>query len=226
MRIPRIDHYDTSMEEETIEVSDFQFEPRHYDLGNDKQKFKYISTIERMCRSSKEYKDLIAYLRNSLGMSFCSFFHKVNQKNFDKARIRIEIHHEPFTLYDIVAVVLNHRLDEGEDHDMLTICDEVMKLHYMGYVGLIPLSTTVHELVHSGKLFIPLQFIDIGFNNFYSTYKETIKGMDGLCDMLQAKVALSKQFEENPDEFMAILKKKYIYVVNDGYDSIPDKIIK
>ena len=57
MRIPRIDHYDTSMEEETIEVSDFQFEPRHYDLGNDKQKFKYISTIERMCRSSKEYKD-------------------------------------------------------------------------------------------------------------------------------------------------------------------------
>lgn len=226
MRIPKITHYDTSTDEETIEVSQLDFEPRFYDLGNDKQRFKYISTIEKLCRSSLEYKDLIDYLKTSLDMNFCSFFHKVNRRNFGKARIRIEIHHEPFTLYDVVAIVLNNRLDNGEETDMFSICDEVMKLHYQGMVGLLPLSETVHELVHSGKLFIPLQFIDIGFNEFYNRYKETIQGMDGLSDMLQAKVALSKQFAENKDEFMAILKKKYIYVLNEGYDSIPDAIKK
>lgn len=212
------------MEKDTIELNDLCLEGKFYDLGNEKQKFKYIATIERLCRSSFEYKELIAYLRENLGMHFCSFFHKVSKNNFNKTRIRIEIHHEPFTLYDIVAVVLNNRLDKGIATDMLTICDEVMGLHYEGCVGLLPLSETIHELVHSGKLFIPLQFIDIGFNEFYNRYKMTIKNMDGLSDMLQMKVHLSKEFADNPKEFLSILKKKYIYVLNKGYDTIHEPI--
>ena len=117
-------------------------------------------------------------------------------------------------------------MDNGEPYDMFTICDDVMRLHYEGKVGLIPLSETVHELVHSGKIFIPLQFIDIGFNDFYNEYMDTIKGMDGLTDMLNAKVALSKEFAKDPDQFTSILKKKYTYVANQGYDAIPEKIEK
>ena len=57
-------------------------------------------------------------------------------------------------------------------------------------------------------------------------YMDTIKGMDGLTDMLNAKVALSKEFAKDPDQFTSILKKKYTYVANQGYDAIPDKIEK
>lgn len=46
--------------------------------------------------------------------------------------------------------------------------------------------------------------------------------MPGLFDMFRAKVELSAQFKQNPDEFMSILKKKYIYVMNEGYENIPD----
>jgi hypothetical protein len=226
MRVPKITKYDDKIDKVTIEVDKLMFEPKFYDLGNERQKFKYISTIEKLCRSSLEYKEFIEYLRNTLGMDFCSFFHKVSRKNFPKAKIRIEIHHEPFTLYDIVAIVLNYRLDNDLPHDMLTIAEEVMKLHYEGKVGLIPLSETVHELVHNGKLFIPLQFIDIGFNDFYNEYKQTIKDMDGLTDMLQAKIHLSKEFAENPKEFISILRKKYIYVIGEGHGDELEHITK
>lgn len=226
MRLPKITKYNSNIDKETVEINEFNFEPKFYDLGNEKQKFKYISTIERLCRTSLEYKDLIEYLKTSMGMNFCSFFHNVSKNNFGKTRIRIEIHHEPFTLYDIVAIVLNDHLDNDEPTDVMSICNEVMKLHYEGKIGLLPLSQTVHELVHSGKIFIPLQFIDIGFNDFYNQYKLTIKNMDGLNEMLQAKLHLSKQYAENPDEFISILKKKYIYTVNSDYSNIPDYVKK
>jgi len=35
------------------------------------------------------------------------------------------------------------------------VADEVLKLHFDGFVGIVPLSSTVHELVHSGKIKIP-----------------------------------------------------------------------
>ena len=226
MRLPKVTKYDDSVDTEVVHLEPIQFEPKFYDLGRDKDKFKYITTIEKMCRASMEYRDLIEFLRVNMGMNFCSFFHNVSR---DKAsgshnRIRIEIHHEPFTLYDITAIILNNRIDSGEPTDMLSICDEVMQCHYEGIVGLLPLSQTVHELVHSGKLFVPLQFIDEGFNEFYNRYNITIKNMDGLSDMLAAKVRLSKQFAENREEFISILRKKYIYVINHGYESTPETL--
>lgn len=215
MRIPKITKYDNNITKEEVDIPDLDINRKFYNLGNEKDKFKFITTIEKLCRTSLEYKELITYLKNGMQMNFCGFFHKIKKDDFGKTRIRIELHHEPFTLYDIVAIVVNKMCDETDEPiDMFDVCDEVMRLHYEGKVGLIPLSTTAHELVHSGKLLIPLQFIDIGFNDFYNEYKETIKGMDGLCELLDAKVALSKKYQENPEEFIGILRKKYIYVVN------------
>jgi hypothetical protein len=224
MRLPKIQQYDKNITKEIVEINDLTFEPKFYDLGKDKDKFKFITTVEKLCRTSMEYYDLINFLRINMGMDFCSFFHKVSKNAYGKTRIKVEIHHEPFTLYDIVAIILNNRLDNNESVDMFDIANEVMECHYEGIVGLLPLSVTVHELVHSGKLFIPLQFIDEGFNIFLNRYYGTIKNMDGLTDMLEAKIRLSKKYAENPDEFIGILKKKYIYVVNDGYDSCPKKL--
>ena len=226
MRVPKITHYDTSIDKETVEIGNLSFEPRFYDLGREKDRHKYITTVEHLCRSSMEYHDLISYLKLSLGMTFCSFFHKISRDGYGKTRIRIEVHHEPFSLYDIAAIILMDRVDNAKSTDMYQVANEIMECHYEGIVGLIPLSVTVHQLVHSGKLFIPLQYIDPGFNEFYNRYKLTINKMDGLQEMLEAKVKLSKQFAENPKEFISVLRKKYIYVVNTEYDSTPEKIKK
>lgn len=220
MRLPRITKYDSSIEKETVNLKQIEYGRKYYDLDNDKDRFKFISTVERICRSSMEYKQLIEFLKVNMNMNFCSFFHNVSRNINGTAKVRIEIHHEPFTLYDIVAIILNDRIENEKYISIFDIADEVMEVHYKGYVGLVPLSETVHELVHNGKIFIPLQFIDEGFNLFYRKYKKTIDNMDGLCDLLQAKVRLSKEYAKNPDEFISILKKRYIYILNEGYEPL------
>jgi hypothetical protein len=40
--------------------------------------------------------------------------------------------------------------------------------------------------------------------------------------MFKTLQVIEKHFKQNPDEFMSILKKKYIYVMNEGYENIPD----
>ena len=110
---------------------------------------------------------------------------------------------------------------DNERINMMDIAEEVMGLHYDGYVGLVPLSQTVHELVHSGAMFIPLQFIDEGFNTFYLRYKDYIE--EPLKQMLITKLNLSKDYAADPDQFTEILRKKYIYVVNDNYESVPER---
>lgn len=220
MRMPRITKFDTNIDKETIELKQIDYGSKFYNFDIDKDRFKFITTVERICRASMEYKQLIEFLKVNMNMNFCSFFHNVNRNGNGFSKVRIEIHHEPFTLYDIVAIILNHRLANEKFISMFDIADEVMEMHYRGYVGLLPLSETIHELVHSGKIFIPLQFIDEGFNQFYLKYKRVIDDMDGLTDLLEAKVTLSKQYAENPEEFISILKKKYIYVINEGYDIV------
>lgn len=220
MRLPRITKYDSSIEKETVNLKQIEYGRKYYDLDNDKDRFKFISTVERICRSSMEYKQLIEFLKVNMNMNFCSFFHNVSRNINGTAKVRIEIHHEPFTLYDIVAIILNNRIENEKYISIFDIADEVMEVHYKGYVGLVPLSETVHELVHNGKIFIPLQFIDEGFNLFYRKYKKTIDNMDGLCDLLQAKVRLSQEYAKNPDEFISILKKRYIYILNEGYEPL------
>jgi hypothetical protein len=75
MRLPKVTHYDDSVDSEVVHLEAIQFESKFYDLGRDKDKFKYITTIEKMCRASMEYRDLIEFLRVNMGMNFCSFFH-------------------------------------------------------------------------------------------------------------------------------------------------------
>lgn len=227
MRVPKIRNYQGSAPETVVELEELEAPRAFYNLSNKRDKDKFIKTTESIVRSSLEYRELIDYLRTKMGMNFCSFFHNVSREMYKNAKFSIEIHHGPFTLYDIVSVVLHQHQMMSDDYtqfEMLDIAEEVMELHYRGYVGLVPLSTTVHELVHSGKIFIPLQFIDDGFLKFYQIYKESIMDMEGLADILDANVALSKDFEKDPKHFMSILQKKYIYVIDQGGNQIPDPV--
>ena len=75
-----------------------------YNLADEKSYNKLLSRIEKCCRSSYEYRALINYLRNFAEMDKCSFMKYIT--NAESKEIRIEIHHEPITLYDIVSIVI------------------------------------------------------------------------------------------------------------------------
>lgn len=164
------------MGKRAIKISKF-LTPEHYEysvtIENDKAKDKFIKRVERIVRSSKEYKDYISFLRDNMNMAKCAFFNNVSNK--DTKRVKIEIHHTPFTLYDIVSAVVDRWIAEAVPLNDLYIADEVMELHYNNKVGLIPLALTIHQVVHKSTGFIiPLNLVSGNFATFANEYNDYI----------------------------------------------------
>lgn len=184
----------------------------------DKDKRKFIERTKRIVRSSKEYKDYIRYLKENMDMDRCVFFKKVKH-NSDNA-IKIEVHHEPFTLDDIVRTVINKQLAEGRKLNDLDVANEVMELHYNDMVGLVPLSETIHELVHSdtNKVFVPLNMVYGNFNKFFELYQDYME--DDILTRLEFKIDQTKNMTEDAFDALAV---EYEYLEVDGVD-LPEKV--
>lgn len=215
MRIPKISNYSSISDKETLFIPETEFDKPSYIMYNEKTRSKFIKSVEKIIRSSLEYREFISYLRAELGMNFCMFFNNVSRD--DIKNIGIEIHHIPFSLFDIVNIVLRKYETEELTIDPLVIADEVMRLHYEGKVGLVPLSITVHELYHRGDLFIPLQYVDKGFILFYQEYKDYMKEYE---EMLKRLIVMSRNFNLNEN---TILKKHLIYLDPEGYNQVPQQ---
>lgn len=209
MRLPNIQNYQNSNIIETLKIKDIPEVDRRCTIMSDKDKIKRIKEIEKIVRSSMEYRQYISFLRDKMDMDRCRYFKKVSNEN--NRKISIEIHHEPFSLFDITQTVLNKYIYNDLDINVLKISEEIMKIHYQNMVGLIPLSVTVHELVHRGDIFIPLQETYGNFKEFIKTYERFID--PELFDMLRVKLKMSKELVELD---MSILEKKYRYIEVDG----------
>jgi hypothetical protein len=209
MRLPKLENYKKEGKIKNVKLKDFPKVERFVNIMNERDKVKLIKTIETICRSSKEYKEYIAYLKKEIDMTQCSFFHKVSNK--EGRKVRIEIHHEPFTLYDITHIILEKWIQTGETLNPILIAEEVMKVHYQGRVGLIPLSLTVHNLVHEGKVFIPLQCLYGNYIEFMKEYDQYIT--QDLKEMLHTKLRMSKDLSTQD---LSILEKSYVYLEVDG----------
>jgi hypothetical protein len=102
-----------------------------------------------------EMKNYIQFLKKEMDMSSCAILGRVKSGDW----VTIELHHYPFTLFDIVDAV--HRRHEKENLSLsqMAICKEVVELHYRNLVGLVPLAKTMHELYHKGKLEIDIRSV-------------------------------------------------------------------
>ena len=183
--------------------------PRLPVITTDKQRFKLIQTIERLVRRNFDYKDIIKYLRDFIDMNQCEFY-----ENFKagKRRGMIEIHHAPFDLFTITDVVMSKFEKEEGYISELPVADEVLRLHYEGVIGLIPLSITCHQLAHDGKLIIPLNCVYGRFVEFTKRYYDEL-GEERL-EVLKDNIALTKNAKRSD---FNILNIQYIYTEVDGY---------
>lgn len=174
-----------------------------FSIECDKEKTKFIKMVEKFIRNSYEYGELRNYLSVEMDMNHCSFFEGVT--TYDNRRMKIEIHHAPMTLYDITEVVISKHYAEYKTLNIYKIAQEVMEIHYRGLVGLIPLSETVHELVHNGIVFIPVNYVYGYVSKFIDEYGIYID--KEMMTALRKNMDASKEFIRTPD----ILKPKYVY---------------
>lgn len=149
-----------------------EYDIEDYDLSNPKILHKFLTQVEYVCRKSRCYKKFIQFLKDQCDMNKCSFYKNLN--GISTSEIKIHMHHEPLTLYDIVNIIYNKRLQNHESLSEFQIAKEVMYNHYKMMIGLIPLSETVHELVHNGFLFIPTTSVFGYYKKFYEDYEPFI----------------------------------------------------
>ena len=135
----------------------------------DKDFKKYIQDVEKEVRSSIEYRRAIRYLKENMGMNESAFMDGIASDSDNK--ISIELHHSPFTLFDISLIVFNKRLFYGESLELQATAKEVTKLHYYLVVGLVALTKTEHELVHNSYLFVPADKVLGDYGKFITYYK-------------------------------------------------------
>lgn len=192
-----------------------QYNLYDYDLNDEKSFQKYIRAVEMSVRGSYEYKAMIKYLREYVDMNQCAFYK--NLSNADSTKIHIEIHHEPLSLYDIAIIVYNKRSAYNEPLDEELVAKEVMYHHYNMMVGLIPLTETVHQLVHASYLFVPTTAV-------YGKYREFVNAYEPY--MLPEQLETLEHIEEatktyNGQDAETLLSKHFIYVDPTGAYNLP-----
>lgn len=144
------------------------------DTNDEKELEKYLKYLKTYIRGSLEYSKMMNFLKRKRRMNRC--FYLPNVKQYNGSKTKVEVHHAPFTMFEIIQTVIRRRIAEGERIFPTDIKDEVDALHYDGKVGLVSLSTTTHELIHSENvpqdLFVPIQNLDFGDPTlFYEEYK-------------------------------------------------------
>lgn len=192
------------------------FDGEQYDFLNDKDFAHYIADLERTVRNSFEYRSLINYLKNTEGMDVCSFLDNVSSR--DNTKVKIEIHHSPLTLYDICLTVFKRRQRNHKDLNINAVAEEVMWLHYAGWVGLIPLSETVHAMVHNQYIFIPTNVVRGNYKLFINAYYNDID--PEVLDCIDNAEQATKEYNGKQ---MELFNNHKIYVNNNGSYALPKK---
>ena len=85
---------------ELPEIEDTQ----NYDLNNPKDLERFIKDVKSEVRTSFEYRELIRYLKEYAGFDRSGISQNIS--NSDGSKVKIEIHHYPFTLYDSILSTL------------------------------------------------------------------------------------------------------------------------
>lgn len=165
---------------------------------------KTIKYIEKLIRNSFEYRNYIKYLKTTLDISSCTFYEGYSISN----GLNIEIHHSPLTLYEYVETVCRKHMDLNKGYyDALEVAEEVTKLHFQFFVGLVPLNPTAHQLVHTGELKIHPDLVIGSWETFLEEYKKW------LSDSIDNTLSELEEIKKNPsDKIPNILRKRELYL--------------
>ena len=151
--------------------------------GEDRR--KAIRSVERLVRTSMEMKKYLKHLRDELDMTRCSLI-----RGAVLGKARVEMHHHPLTLFEIVDLVAERRRMLGKPFSEASLAEETVRLHYENKVGLVPLATTAHQLAHSGDLEVGLDHVFGNVAALMVEYSSVVP--EGMVEKVKRAVARSR----------------------------------
>ena len=201
-----------------LNVNEFDINECYYNSLEDLSEKSILALERNIIRSSFEYKNYINYLKQELDLTSCPLMPGIDIKTDP---VSLEFHHYPINLYDITLTVASALIAMSENSNIsgFEIAEQVMKEHYENNIGLIPLTTTLHEMAHTNSILIPLECVNGNYLNFYNKYKEfmPLEVIERIEDNLSKSSATNiKQLNDEK------LEKKILFL-NAQYNKNPDE---
>jgi len=105
----------------------------------------FVKAVEKLIRNDRSYLNYVEKIKDTED----NLAKDVILNNLKSTDAAIELHHHPFTLYDIVSIVALHNFNNDIKFTSFSLAKEVLALHYANMIGLAPMCTTTHQLAHS-----------------------------------------------------------------------------
>ena len=126
---------------------------------------KFVKNVERIIRSSVEYRLWVTYIIDNLGQKECALTHE----NINECPI--VIHHHPINLYTIVKTIINDFIKKEQEFSTFDVAIKTIEMHYQNNVGYIVLLSDLHEKFHNSFLKIPIQLFQGNYKYLIQNYQ-------------------------------------------------------
>lgn len=152
----------------------------------------FIKGCEQMVRMNDRYNKYINYLKKEVKLNKCQVL-----KNITDEDASIEMHHGPiFTLFDYCAIVLEYFIIKKWKISTTRIADTVLDEHQKNRIQLVMVSSTIHEEIHKGDIFI----------NYHQAYGDLESFLEKYA------IAISDEYREQLNRY---IDRSLLYDSND-----------
>jgi hypothetical protein len=151
----------------------------------------FVKGCERLVRTNDRYNKYIAYLKREVKLDHCQVFKNITDEDAD-----IEMHHGPiFTLFDYCAIVLEYFLLKKWKITTARVADVVLDEHQKNRIQIVMVSSTVHEEIHNGQIFINQNQAYGDLQAFINKYRMALS--DEYIEMINRYVDKSLIYDSN-----------------------------
>lgn len=151
----------------------------------------FVKGIEYAVRHNDRYNKYISYLKKEVKLNRCQVLKDITDEDAD-----IEMHHGPiFNLFDICSIVLEYFLLKKWKISTFRVADVVLEEHMRNRIQVVMVSTTVHQEIHDGEIFINYHQAYGNLNEFIKKYKDAIS--DEYRDQINKYIDKSLLYNSN-----------------------------
>ena len=173
------------------------------DLSDPDDFESFAKAVEKLVRNDPRYSNYIHELKSR------GFNKDVLQSGIDNDKFpntSIEMHHGPmFTLYDIVSIVTDHLLSEGQKVSTFGVAKLILCEHELHRIQVVMgLTKTNHDLAHDGKVFIHINQAIGDVMGFIKDFKHGLRREH--LYTLQEYLNLCKKYDATDNDYLAIKK--------------------
>jgi len=167
--------------------SEFNLPLRIKSFSTVKEYDAFVKNVEKLVRTSSEYRLWVHYITDSLGYSKCEF----TKESINECPV--VVHHHPIALYYIVKGVLNDMLSKNIEFSTFDVAIKTIELHFQNRVGYVLLLSDLHSKYHAGFLNIPVEIVHGDYRFFLSHYTIEENEYDRIMSLCNIHVEDVKQ---------------------------------